>query len=400
MSRFLLITADNAFEQKVRLATAGGLPGETLSVKPELITRPEDLLDLLSVQQPEVLVLGPGMDLDSALRLAVIVDVRFPNVSMVMVAPEDSGIALAAMRAGIRDVIEPTADIPSVRLLLERACQAFASRHRAGHAQVLAPKQQEHGLVVGVFSPKGGVGKTTIATNLAVGLGKIAPMGVVLVDLDLQFGDVASNLYLAPEYSVRDAVSGSASQDTMVLKAFLTPHPSGIYALCAPSNPADADTISAEQLGTLIKQLSAEFPYVVLDTGPGLTEHSLAALEQCTDAVWVTGMDVPSVRGLRSGLDVLGKLDLFPESRHVVLNFADSKTGLSIQDIEATLGAPVDVSIPRSRAVSLSTNRGVPLLQEEVRDPATKNLRSLVQRFNPEWRAGNQRKQHRRVVIR
>lgn len=399
MSRFLLITADHAFEQKVRLATAGGLPGEILPVQPELLLEPENLLDLLTVQQPEVLVFGPGLAVESALRLATIVDVRFPHLSMVLVAPEDSGLALAAMRSGIRDVIEPTADIPSVRLLLERACQAFASRHRADFVQTTAPKEA-HGLVIGVFSPKGGVGKTTIATNLAVGLGKMAPMGVVLVDLDLQFGDVASNLYLSPEYTVRDAVSGSASKDTMVLKAFLTPHPSGIYALCAPSNPADADNISADQLGTLIKQLSAEFPFVVLDTGPGLTEHSLAALEQCTDAVWVTGMDVPSVRGLRSGLDVLGKLDLFPETRHVVLNFADSKTGLSVQDIEATLGAPVDVSIPRSRALSLATNRGVPLLQEEVRDPATKNLRALVQRFNPEWREGNQRKAHRRVVIR
>ncbi|WP_323959100.1 AAA family ATPase [Arthrobacter sp. JZ12] len=399
MSRFLLITADNAFEQKVRLATAGGLPGEVLSVKPELLSRPDDLLDLVSVQQPEVLVLGPGMNVDGALRLATVVDVRFPNLSMVLVAPDEAAVALAAMRAGIRDVIEPTADIPTVRLLLERACQAFASRHRAEASAAPAAKQ-ERGMVVGVFSPKGGVGKTTIATNLAVGLGKIAPMGVVLVDLDLQFGDVASTLYLNPEYSVLDAVSGSASTDTMVLKAFLTPHPSGIYALCAPSNPADADNISAEQLCTLIQQLSAEFPYVVLDTGPGLTEHSLAALDQSSDAVWVTGMDVPSVRGLRTGLDILAKLDMFPETRHVVLNFADSKTGLSVQDVEATLGAPVDVSIPRSRAISLATNRGVPLLQEEVRDPATKNLRSLVQRFDPQWRASSGRKSHRRVVVR
>ncbi|GAB3544774.1 hypothetical protein GCM10027404_02050 [Arthrobacter tumbae] len=397
MSRFLLITADSAFEQKVRLATAGGLPGEVLSVKPELLGQPEDLLDLVAVQQPEVLVLGPGMAVDGALRLATVVDVRFPNVSMVLVTPDESGVALQAMRAGVRDVVDPTSDIPTVRLLLERACHAFASRHRVDSVEA-APKK-EHGLVVGVFSPKGGVGKTTIATNIAVGLGKLAPMGVVIVDLDLQFGDVASNLYLEPEYSVLDAVSASASQDTMILKAFLTPHPSGIYALCASSNPADADSITAAQLEVLIKQLAGEFAYVILDTGPGLTEHSLAALEQSTDAVWVTGMDVPSVRGLRSGLDVLGKLDLFPETRHVVLNFADSKTGLSVQDIEATLGAPVDVSIPRSRALSLATNRGVPLLQEDVRDPATKNLRGLVERFDPQWRARAQRKLHRRVVI-
>lgn len=397
MSRFLLITADNAFEQKLRSAAAGALPGEVLSVKPELLPQPEDLLNLIAVQRPEVLILGPGMAGDAALRLATVVDVRFPNVSMVLVSDEDAEFALQAMRAGIRDVIQASADIPGVRLLLERACHAYASRNRTENPQPAT--KQELGLVIGVFSPKGGVGKTTVATNVAVGLGKLAPMGVVLVDLDLQFGDVASNLYLNPEYSVLDAVSSSASSDTMVLKAFLTPHPSGIYALCGPKNPAEADNISAAQLAVLLKQLAAEFPYVVVDTGPGLTEHSLAALEQCTDAIWVTGMDVPSVRGLRTGLDVLGSLNLFPESRHVVLNFADSKTGLSVQDIEATLGAPVDVSIPRSRGISLATNRGVPLLQDEVRDPATKNLRNLVERFDPQWRARTQRKLHRRVVI-
>ncbi|SDH43738.1 pilus assembly protein CpaE [Arthrobacter subterraneus] len=397
MSRFLLITADVSFEEKLRLATAGALAGDVLTFSPDLVAQPEDVLDLLTVQQPEVLVLGPGVPLDGAVRLATIVDVRFPNLSMVLVAEENADVVLSAMRSGIRDVIDPTSDIPSIRLLLERACQAYASRHRAEHVQSVA--KQDQGMVIGVFSPKGGVGKTTIATNLAVGLGKLAPMGVVLVDLDLQFGDVASNLYLTPEYSVLDAVSGSASEDTMVLKAFLTPHPSGIYALCAPSNPADADSISADQLAVLIQQLTSEFPYVVIDTGPGLTEHSLAALEQCTDAVWVTGMDVPSVRGLRAGLNVLGKLDLFPESRHVVLNFADSKTGLSVQDVEATLGAPVDISIPRSRGLSLATNRGIPLLQNDVRDPATKKLRGLVQRFDPKWRATSQRKLHRRVVI-
>jgi pilus assembly protein CpaE len=83
----------------------------------------------------------------------------------------------------------------------------------------------------------------------------------------------------------------------------------------------------------------------------------------------------------------------------VVLNMADTKLGLSVQDVEATIGAPVDVSIPRSRAVAISTNRGVPLLQDSKKDPAVKSLQSLVQRFNPAWRSTNQRQQHRRVVI-
>jgi pilus assembly protein CpaE len=111
-------------------------------------------------------------------------------------------------------------------------------------------------------------------------------------------------------------------------------------------------------------------------------------------------MDIPSVRGLRSGLDILKQLDILPESRHVVLNMADSKSGLSVQDVEATIGAPVDVSIPRSRAVAYSTNRGVPVLQDGRKDGAVKGMNQLVERFNPLWRAKVQKKTHRRVVVR
>jgi pilus assembly protein CpaE len=253
--------------------------------------------------------------------------------------------------------------------------------------------------VIGVFSPKGGVGKTTIATNLAIGLGKVAPMSVVVVDLDLQFGDVASGLYLNPEHTVTDAVSPAASQDTLVLKAFLTVHPSSIYALCAPDNPVEADHIAPEQVTRLLEQLAEEFQYVVVDTAPGLPEIGLAAMEACTDVVWVSAMDIPSVRGLRSGLDILRQLDILPEGRHVVLNMADAKCGLSVQDIESTIGAPVDVSVPRSRAVAFSTNRGVPVLQEAKKDPAVKGLNQLVERFGPAGQAKGQRKSHRRVVV-
>jgi pilus assembly protein CpaE len=238
-----------------------------------------------------------------------------------------------------------------------------------------------------------------MATNIAVGLGKTAPMRVVIVDLDLQFGDVASGLYLEPEHTITDAVTPSASQDSLVLKAFLAVHPASIYALCAPKSPVEADHITPEQVTRLLEQLASEFDYVVVDTAPGLGEIGLAAMEQCTDVVWVTGMDIPSVRGLRSGLDILRQLEILPETRHVVLNMADSKAGLTVRDVEATIGAPVDVSIPRSKAVAFSTNRGIPILQDSRRDPAVKGFNELVRRFDPNWRNSDQRRQHRRVVV-
>lgn len=398
MSRFVLITPDTGFDARLREAVAGGLHGgvQTFATS-SLPADPQQLFASLDQEQPEVLILGPEVPLDEALRFATVLSVSFPELAVIVVAEPEPEFLLHAMRAGITDIAAPGSDAAQLRVLLERASQSYASRHRT-----LAPQQvaeSNKGLVIGVFSPKGGVGKTTIATNIAIGLGKIAPMSVVIVDLDLQFGDVASGLYLDPAHTVTDAVSPAASQDSLVLKAFLTVHPGSIYALCAPTTPMDADQITPDQIGRLIEQLSEQFQYVVVDTAPGLPEIGLAAMEKCTDVVWVSGMDIPSVRGLRSGLDVLLQLDILPETRHVVLNMADSKSGLTVQDLESTIGAPVDVSIPRSRAVALSTNRGVPVLQETVKDPAIKGLNQLVERFNPAWRAKSQRKLHRRVVV-
>jgi pilus assembly protein CpaE len=398
VSRFVLLSPNSDFEARLRQAVAQGLRGSVETIVSDILPAgPQELFALLNQEQPEVLIIGPDVPPDEALRFAKVFDVQVPGLSVVLVNDTDPVFLLHAMRAGIRDMLSPHADAAEIRVLLERACQTFATRNRTFDASL--PGDSGTGLVVGVFSPKGGVGKTTLATNIAIGLGQIAPMSVVIVDLDLQFGDVASGLYLNPEHTVTDAVSPAAAQDSLVLKAFLTVHPAGIYALCAPPTPVDADHITPEQITHLLDQLAREFQYVVLDTAPGLPEIGLAALEQCTDVVWVSAMDIPSLRGRRSGLEVLRQLEITPESRHVVLNMADSRAGLTVQDVESTIGAPVDVSIPRSRAVALSTNRGIPVLQESKKDPAVKSLKQLVERFNPVWRTQAQRKLHRRVVI-
>jgi len=141
---------------------------------------------------------------------------------------------------------------------------------------------------------------------------------------------------------------------------------------------------------TLLKQLSAEFPYVVVDTSAGLSEHTLAALDCATDAVLVCGMDVPSARGMRKELLLLNDLNLTPR-RHVVLNFAERRGRLSVPDVQNAIGAKASVVLPRSKAIQLSTDQGVPLLQSGTRDPATNELRRLVALFPPTLRAPERR---------
>ncbi|MEV5051789.1 AAA family ATPase [Arthrobacter sp. LAR12-1-1.1] len=400
MSRFVLITPSVDFERLVRSATAGMSGSLQWFQADHLPDGPDEFLSKLLGEPPEVLILGPGLDLDDTLKHAAVLDLQYPEISVLLGAEQTPELVLAAMRSGVRDILSPTADTNGIRAMVERSSLAAAGRRRGLNSSAAeSPVGASGGRVIAVMSPKGGVGKTTIATNIAVGLGKVAPMGVVVVDLDLQFGDIASGLLLDPEHTITDAVTGAASQDSMVLKTYLALHSANIYALCGPRNPVESEMITAAHVTNLLKQLRHEFQYVVIDTAPGLGEHVLAALEQATDAVWVCGMDVPSIRGLRTGFHILNELGLMPESRHVVLNMADGRSGLSVPDVEATIGVPVDVAIPRSRTLPFSTNKGVPILQDGRRDVAGKGLRQLVDRFQPNWQDRTHRKLHRRAVV-
>jgi pilus assembly protein CpaE len=110
-------------------------------------------------------------------------------------------------------------------------------------------------------------------------------------------------------------------------------------------------------------------------------------------------MDIPSIKGLRTGFSLLTELGLLPPNRHLVLNFGDRRSGLTLQDVESTVGCPVDVVLPRSHAVPYSTNKGIPLLQETSRDSVAKGLRKLVERFDPNWEQRPHKKLHRRAVV-
>ncbi len=236
---------------------------------------------------------------------------------------------------------------------------------------------------IAVVAPKGGQGKTTLAINLATGLAEVAPNSVVLVDADLQFGDITAALALSPTRTIVDAVADAAA-DELVLKTSLTHHDDGFFVVASAPSPELGDSIPAASLGKLIERLRATFRYVVVDTTPGLGEHTLIALEHVTDALFVTNMSVPSLRAMRTEFELLTTLGLMPTNRHVVVNQTDKLSGITVRDVENILGTHVDVEVPRSSAVLLASNRGVPLIHDDVRDPAAKAIRAVVMRIAPE----------------
>jgi MinD-like ATPase involved in chromosome partitioning or flagellar assembly len=235
--------------------------------------------------------------------------------------------------------------------------------------------------IIAVVSPKGGLGKTMLAVNLAVGLARIAPEEVVLVDGDLQFGDIANVLAIEPAHTLPQMVAGVASGDDLVVKTLLTPHPAGFFVVPGAESPVEGEQVSGEQLGDLIDQLASIFRYVVVDTTPALGEHTLAVLDRATDAVALSSLAVPNLRSLRMELAVLRSIGFAPSFRHLVLNQAVDPGGLVVKDAAAILEEPIDVVIPHSKGITLSTNRGIPLLIDSPRDPAVKAIAQLLSRI-------------------
>ena len=271
------------------------------------------------------MAIGPGIHVDSAIDLARAFDRDRPEVVVVIVAEPTADLWAQAVRSGVRDVVAPNAVGEELRASFDHALETAASRR--GRLAADPETRQPTTRIVTVISPKGGSGKTTVATNLAVGLAQVAPHQVVLIDLDLQFGDVASALRLTPEHTIADTAR-TGVLDTTTLKVLLTPHPAELFTLCAPESLAQADDLDPEQLSQVVRPLSTEFKYIVIDTCAGIDAHALAAMELATDLIMVCTTDVPCVRGVRKAVEALDVIGLSTQTRHFVLNRADARVGL------------------------------------------------------------------------
>lgn len=378
--RILLATPYAGYEQRVRQAFDASLNGQLRRLDADVAqASPADVVRQLSALSPDVVAIGPGLDMDRALELAQQLERERPEISVLLISEPSSELWERAVRSGIRDVLDPEAMDADIRGAFDRALDVSDRRRRnlVGEPAGAGPK----GRIITVLSPKGGSGKTTVASNLAVNLAGAGHDQVAIVDLDTQFGDVATALRLLPEHTLADAARAQAHPDAMVLKTYLTSHPSGLWALCGPDSPAEGEEISPELAKAVVQGLSDEFGHVVVDTSAGLTEHTLSVLEVSTDLLLVCAMDVPSVRSLRKLVDALELLGMTHQRRHFLINRADSKVGLDSKDVEATVGLPVDAAIPSSRLVPLSMNQGTPIVESQPRSPVARQFTALAQRF-------------------
>jgi pilus assembly protein CpaE len=328
---------------------------------------------------PMVLVLGPSFAEGSGLSAVAKLLRARPEISAVMVVDELSTEVLQrAIRAGINDVITNPSELGEA---VERAVEHL--RELPSQPGVPTPEVDGHeGRITTVFSTKGGSGKSVIAANLAVVLAQRSEKPVVLVDADLQFGDVAVMLKLTPQNTIVDAVSALHRLDAQMLRSLLVTHErSGLLVLAAPTEPAFADQVSASAMVKILEVLRSFCSHVVVDTPSHFTDVVLSILEESDDIVLVAGMDIPNIKNVKIGLQTLRLLDMSSSKLKLVLNRANAKVKLDVSEVERTLQLKADCLVPSDVVVPRSVNKGIPVVFDAPKSGVARSMEQLADLF-------------------
>jgi pilus assembly protein CpaE len=340
-----------------------------------LAESPDEAVGTLAQDPAETLVvIGPNAATGEALAFSARLRLERPAVGVVLIRGRaDVALLSRALQAGIREVV-PAGEYRALADACERSRDV--SRRLLGIAgrQEAAPE----GEIITVFAPKGGVGKTTLAVNLGVVLASSGQRACV-VDLDLASGDVAISVQLDPVRTIVDAVPMTGHLDTTGAASLLARYHPSLAMLLAPTAPGDAEKVSPALVSELLTVLRGMFDHVVVDTPAYLNEHVLATLDASARHVLVAAPDVLTLKNLRVTLDMLDLLGYSPDARSIVLNRADSKVGLTPEDVERVLRSPVAAHIPSSRAVPQSINNGTPITQASPENPVSRAIIRFAQ---------------------
>ncbi|HEX2258707.1 MAG TPA: AAA family ATPase [Actinomycetota bacterium] len=408
--KVLVIDRQGLFSTNLAKATA------TLDPAPEVLrlNRPTEVVEVVEQESPDVVVVAPKEVTGNGLRRLAQVHRAHPEVVIVL---SDSGKPLSPAQiaaCGTTDILPSQPTKARFKSRIARALKLAAKLRKEQQVvtervvvhevhvpvqvpvveealpEILPPAEEAEYHPVEVEEPKpapvarprqarphqtglarvftvasasGGCGKTFFATNLAAYLARATRGRVLLVDLDLQFGEVAISLHLRPQRTIAELVE----EDNLVaaLPDFVIHHRSGFKVLCAPKDPVAGDRVGPRQITEILEAARPEYDYIVVDTPPTLNETCLAAFDQSQSLVVMATMDVPSLKNLRVFVQTLEKLNLPADQVSLIINKAEPGTGIDLKEVEPLYPQGFAAVLPYARQVSWSLNVGVPILESD-----------------------------------
>jgi pilus assembly protein CpaE len=329
------------------------------------ITNSEIALTKVEQLRPDIVILDLTLAKANEGLITEKITMNFPGVGVIIISQHDKPEYLKkAMLAGARDYLIKPVDSETLITAIKKTYR-FEKERVASIESITSSKGKEKynpPQIITVMGTKGGAGKTTISVNLAVQLAQQTKKKVALVDLDLQFGDVAVFLNMLPKKSIAELVQERSKMDTDLLENYLMPHISGIRILPAPTRPEYAELVTPDHILDILTILRREYDYIVIDTPPYFPETVLSSLDMSTQILAVMSMEVPAIKNMKVALELLATLHQKGKVK-LVINRASEDLGVRTQYIEETLGFYASALMPSDgKTVVKSVNRGRPFV--------------------------------------
>jgi pilus assembly protein CpaE len=330
---------------------------------------------LLEETSPDLLVVVTGNQPDKALFLIEGAAKQRPERPIVVLhSGMSNGFMQRAFQAGADDLLLLPESADRIRFALEKA---IARKRGVGDAAGQSP-------MVCMLGPKGGTGKTLTACNLTVALAQLGKRPV-LVDLDLQFGDVGIALGLSPTSTLYDLARAGGSLDAEKVESFLTAHPSGARAMLAPTRPDQAGLISVDFVREVLRVLRSSADVVIVDTPPAFSPEVIAAVDAASHLCMVGALDALSLKDSKLGLETLELMGHKDSKLKFVLNRSDGGGGISRRDAETILGRTPDAFVPEEKEIVRGVTEGQPIVLFNERSAAARTFRDLAKSYVKEF---------------
>ncbi len=331
---------------------------------------PDQLYEEIVRLKPAAAIIALGANADQAVKFIERLHTECPKTAIISAAQDASpDLILRSLRAGAREFLRIPISADELRTVLDRVSE-FCS------TQVEAPRKK--GRMIAVFSSKGGCGTSFIATNIAAATNS----RTVLVDLNLQAGDLPLFLGVESKYSIADMVEKRSRLDESLISSLVTPYSANLSLLAAPREADSADEIEPQHVFEVLQRLREHFDYVVLDPQHTFDSITLAALDQSDQIILIVTLDIPAIRSTQRALGIFDKLGYPRKKICIVVNRWSKQIDLDLRQVEKFLGEPVVGFVPSDYHTAVSSiNLGTPLMQAEPNSKIALEIRRIAEQI-------------------
>ncbi len=331
-------------------------------------------LEELRVVQPSIVFIDLEDDPILGCKLAQFLVETNPALRLVAAGTDGSPeFLMTVMQAGISEYLPKPVTEDALVAAIGRVSRKLGARV----TQAAGPARREPGKLLAFFGTKGGSGSTTVATNLAIQVHRMTGKRTVLVDLDLELGEIALYLGVEPRFNFVDLAKNFHRMDAGLLASFIECHDSGVHLLSAPYHPERAESVTADHAKQIIQFLKQHYEYVFVDVSNSFSARTLAAFEKADEVYLIATADLPSLRNIQRCQHLIGRLSNIGELR-LVVNRYHPDCDITLEDVEKSIGMEIYWALPNDyQSVIYAINTGQPVILDDS-SPYTHELEALA----------------------